>query len=937
MKSLRNRQVKYQRRITSILWVIGILIFSLSNYLQAQTLDKVKISVTFSSTPASVSAEFAYLKYNKDFVLVLQADDATTDVYNKVYPLFAGLDGNPGLFVTDGAGNNVPFSMEVNHFVMKSGKDVHVTDTANYLSWKKISDLWQKGYSIDNRGFFDPAYGSEQDYQVLRNVSYTTKGTAPFTKGGITMDTYVLPPNGTDQLVPARDNAGYIAFFSNPSFDLNSNPIDLVSVKPLFPPRLFLRNRVDNTLYNNAQLMALQSVNGHHWMGVYNFRKFDVSPDISFDSFKSQMEQIAAAYGKEGADNIWVAGDQEVFEYLLLKEKVLVIKSTLGNVTQISFVGNQIPSNMHWYSLTLMVTGDNPITDVQVDGATSSHAIYGNTALINFSWDGRIIEPEEQVAARYVQLAKNDTSKANCLIASDYVDAIQNPDTLVKYHDELCALNCSWLEVYCSYHFTVPADTICLGDTALLTAPDGMKHYLWNTGDTVQSIRVSPPQNSQYWVEVTTQDDQTGRDTTEVIVNPVPVLEHSSDTVVTQPGADTLLWVSGGYPEYLWNTGATDTSILVNPVRNTYYWVKVTGANGCSTTQHFLVSPDYNYNIDFKYDIACFGDSTTLINVSTGEDSLLQVSWDLNMDGNYDDATGDTVVYAFPKPQLWLVGMRLSFKSGNILVKVHQVPVGGKPEVDFTYSGLCSSEGNTFFTDSTKLSFGEITIRYWDYGDGRSEYRPNIYAYHQYYPGDYTAKLIVSTSYGCSDSLSKSFTIYGSPDIVVQREDGTQVYYNDTVLFNQGDSAYLTIKNPTDYDSIIWPPHILSSNYYVKEPGEYTVKAYVNICPGTSVFYGAYANGGVNPPPVTSAQAMPFFTPNGDGYNDNWMVNNKEVVSPFKLRIYNRAGSLVYSSENYNNDWKGEYRGNPLPKGTYYYVIIDNTGKKYTGTLSIIR
>jgi len=913
------------------------MIWSVPVFAQEHLLRNVKISVTFSSAPTNVRPEFTYLKYDKAFVLVLQADDATPDIYNKVFPFFAGKDGNPGLFMTDGTGNNVPFSMEVNYFILKAGKDVHETDSADYLSWKKINYLWQNGYSVDSRGFGDPAYGSAQDYQVQRNISYAIKETAPFTKGGITTDTYVLPLDGGDQLVPARDNFGYIAFFSSYYNDLNNNPVEIGSVTLPYSSHTFKRGRIDNNLFNNVQIMALQSLNGLHWMGVYNFRDFGVSPDISFASFKSQMEQVAAAYGKDGADNIWVAGDQEVFEYFLLKEKVIPVKSTLGNVTQISFVGNQIPENMHWYALTLMVIGDQPVTNVQVLGAkASSQVIYGDTALINFSWNGRIIEPEEQVAARYIQLAINDSSDANCLIASDYVDAIQNPDTLTKYHDELCALNFSSLADYCSYHFTVPDVTICLGDTALLKAPDSMKHYLWSTGDTVQSIRVSPPQNTQYWVKVTTQNDKTGSDTATVFVNPVPVFEHSSDTVVTQPGADTLLWVSGGYPDYLWNTGTTDTSILVNPVRNTPYSVKVTGTNGCSTTQNFLVMPDYNYNIDFKYDTACFGESTTLINISTGKDSLIQVSWDLNMDGKFDNATGDTVVYAFPKSQIWLVGMRLSFKSGNIEIKEHQVPVGEKPAVDFTYSGLCSSVGNTLFTDSTKLTFGKITTRYWDYGDGRSEYRPNIYAYHQYYPGKYTAKLVVTSSYGCVDSLSKTFSIYGSPDIVVQRKDGTQVYYNDTLTFNQGDSAYVQVRTPTDYDSIIWPPHILSPDYYVKEPGEYTVKAFFNGCQGTSVFYGAYTSGGGGAP-TTSAHAMPFFTPNGDGYNDYWVVNNKEIVSPFKLRIYNRAGSLVYSSENYNNDWKGEYNGNPLPQGTYYYVIIDNAGKKYTGTLSIIR
>ena len=55
------------------------------------------------------------------------------------------------------------------------------------------------------------------------------------------------------------------------------------------------------------------------------------------------------------------------------------------------------------------------------------------------------------------------------------------------------------------------------------------------------------------------------------------------------------------------------------------------------------------------------------------------------------------------------------------------------------------------------------------------------------------------------------------------------------------------------------------------------------------------------------------------------------------MSIYDRAGKLGNSSDNYKNDCQREYNGNPLPTGTYYYVIIDNSGKKFTGTVSIIR
>ncbi len=111
------------------------MICSSSVFAQNHLLNNVKISVTFSSAPNTINPKFTYLKYNKAFVLVLQADDATTDIYNKVFPFFAGKEGNAGLFMTDGTGNKVPFSMELNYFTLKARKDVHETDTTNYLSW----------------------------------------------------------------------------------------------------------------------------------------------------------------------------------------------------------------------------------------------------------------------------------------------------------------------------------------------------------------------------------------------------------------------------------------------------------------------------------------------------------------------------------------------------------------------------------------------------------------------------------------------------------------------------------------------------------------------------------------------------------------------------------------------------------------------------------
>ena len=80
------------------------------------------------------------------------------------------------------------------------------------------------------------------------------------------------------------------------------------------------------------------------------------------------------------------------------------------------------------------------------------------------------------------------------------------------------------------------------------------------------------------------------------------------------------------------------------------------------------------------------------------------------------------------------------------------------------------------------------------------------------------------------------------------------------------------------------------------------------------------------------------FTPNGDGYNDTWIIRGLWQSPRNKLEIFNRLQQRVYKASPYQNDWNGETdSGDILPAGNYVYKFTLESGKEYMGMVSIIR
>ncbi|WP_322518576.1 T9SS type B sorting domain-containing protein [Chitinophaga sancti] len=72
--------------------------------------------------------------------------------------------------------------------------------------------------------------------------------------------------------------------------------------------------------------------------------------------------------------------------------------------------------------------------------------------------------------------------------------------------------------------------------------------------------------------------------------------------------------------------------------------------------------------------------------------------------------------------------------------------------------------------------------------------------------------------------------------------------------------------------------------------------------------------------PIPSA-----FSPNGDGKNDCFGLKRWGETAFFEFNVFNRGGRIVYSSNSPNACWDGTSKGQPLPMGTYIYMIRART------------
>jgi hypothetical protein len=237
---------------------------------------------------------------------------------------------------------------------------------------------------------------------------------------------------------------------------------------------------------------------------------------------------------------------------------------------------------------------------------------------------------------------------------------------------------------------------ICAGEMVNITAVfDPGNELFWSTGDTTETITVQPP--SSILIIATVYDGICfNADSVEITVHALPSISIPDSVEACN---EYTLTAGGSYPAYLWSTGSSNASVVVNSTDN--YSVTVTDSYGCTNadTSYVEVMPGPLVELGINR-IITEDDAITFI-VNSGYDDYL---WSDGTTGN--SIVFDGGVYGVGTYTVWVFAQNDNgcFDTDSVFVTVN-------PGI-FVESEDYQSQVNVFPNPASQFvnfSFGDLT------------------------------------------------------------------------------------------------------------------------------------------------------------------------------------------------------------------------------------
>jgi gliding motility-associated-like protein len=439
---------------------------------------------------------------------------------------------------------------------------------------------------------------------------------------------------------------------------------------------------------------------------------------------------------------------------------------------------------------------------------------------------------------------------------------------------------------------SVNSNTVCFGSSITFSNSGGASYTLSPSAIAGNTINITPT------VLGTTVFTVTGAGpfgcintkTISVTTFSLPLVSITPSNTTICAGQPVVLNVSGANT-YTWTTGSSLNVISVTPTAPTSY--SVIGANsfGCqnsaSTTINVLNTPVVTINTPSTS--VCFGYTMTVA---------------ANGASNYNWSTGattnTTIIQPFSNTTFSVVGTNGGSCSDTAFLSLSVMPL---PSVSASVSHTMACVGQNITLNAS----GDATQYVWNPG--------------LIFGTNPVVQIFTPTTFTVLGTGSNGCVFFSTAFVDVQNGNAVIPVVTPSAVCI-GDTAVLSIIGGTIPS---WSTNVIPNTSFVTPvtPTNYTFSASdLNGCVSDIVFTVE-----IN----TNCDVIIYngFTPNGDGVNDFFVIENIDKYPNNNVHIFNRWGDKVFTTSGYDNttnNWDGKLNGKPVTSGTYFYLITNNNG-----------
>ena len=411
-----------------------------------------------------------------------------------------------------------------------------------------------------------------------------------------------------------------------------------------------------------------------------------------------------------------------------------------------------------------------------------------------------------------------------------------------------------------------------------------------------------------------------------VLNNPImPTITPSGATSVC-PGGSVVLFASNA-ANYQWSTGATTPFIIVDQSGD--YTVTATGLNGCSTTSLPLtifigddIAPVITAPLDVTVtpNLGCeaigvslgtpvTSDNCTVMSVSNDAPAIYPigittVTWTV-IDASGNTSTATQLVNVFDQSAPTAQAPANVTVSSNDFCEATGVDLGMPFATD-------NCTNNLVITNNAPATYPlGTTVVTWTITDAAGN-TTSV---------DQTVTVVDETA---------PVVLLANTSVILDSEGNAIISFEDIDNGSFDNCGIVgAVLSQSSFDCSNVGNNLISVTITDNSGNQSTAQVMVTVVASDACGDANFAG-----PSVPDA-----FTPNGNNFNDTWVIPGLEGYNTKEMTVYSRYGTLVHYSSQYNNDWDGTLlnTGTPVPDGTYYYILNLDGDKQLNGYVYINR